>query len=332
LSETISMQAAVWNADGALDVVERPVPEPRPGWVRIRTVSAGICGTDLQFSRGGFPPPVGLVPGHEIGGLVDAVGDDVALSLGTPIAVEPLLGCGACVHCATGHENRCAQRTVFGLTSRGGMAQFMTVPASRAWCLPVGLDADDGALVEPLAVCTRGLRLGDVRLGDRVCVIGAGTVGLLSIVVAQAAGAAEVRFAARYPAQRERALALGGLPTDSEEFDVVVETVGGHSHALAEAVERARPGGTVVMLGIYDSPTPLPAYELSLKELRVVGSNCYAHVDGRRDFAVALDLLVDRCDDLRTLVTHEYRLEDVNDAFATAADKSTGSVKVTVRP
>jgi threonine dehydrogenase-like Zn-dependent dehydrogenase len=274
---------------------------------------------------------VGLVPGHEVAGVVDAVGDGVALDVGTPVAVEPLAGCGECRECASGHVNRCTRRTLFGVTTRGGMAEYMTVPAASVWPLPAALSPAQSVLAEPVAVCVRGLRLAAIAPGDRVAIIGAGSIGLLCIAAAQAAGAADVHCAARHEFQRERAAALGAAPLDADDFDIVVETVGGHSDALQESMARARPGGTVVVLGIHHDLVPISAYDLSLKELRIVGSNCYSHVGGHRDFAAALDLLAERRDDLAPLVTHEYALEDVNDAFATAADKSTGSIKVVVR-
>jgi threonine dehydrogenase-like Zn-dependent dehydrogenase len=327
------MRAAVWNGQGTLDVVERSTPDARAGWVRVRVDTVGICGTDLHFFNGAFPPPAGLVPGHEVSGIVDEVHSDSELEPGTPVAIEPLIGCGECRECREGNENRCSQRTLFGVTTRGGMAQYLTVPERCVWPLPAGVALETGALAEPLAVCVRGLTLAGVGPGSHVAVIGAGAVGALTIVAARAAGAAEPRFAARHEHQHALARSLGGHPIgDDEGFDVVVETVGGHSGALAEAMRRTRPGGSVVVLGIYDDLVPVSAYDVSLRELHIVGSNCYGHVGGRRDFAAALGLLVDNGSELEALITHRFGIEDVNEAFAAASDKSTGSVKVVVHP
>src|SRR3954467_15393662 len=198
------MRAAVWNDQGSLDVVDRPVPEPKPGWVRLAVSSVGICGTDLHFFRGGFPSPAGLLPGHAVGGTVDAaggggrpvaaVGAGVAprRAAGTAVAVEPLSTCGSCPMCLNGDYNRCPKRMLFGVTGRGGMAELMTAPLTSMPPLPAGLDGADGALVEPLAVCVRGTRLAGVGLGDRVVILGAGTIGLLSVLTARAAGATEI--------------------------------------------------------------------------------------------------------------------------------------------
>ena len=337
------MKAAVWNDSGALDVGERSLPEPRPGWVRIAVRSAGICGTDLHFYRGSFPSPAGLLPGHEVGGVVDLPGEGVALEAGTPVAVEPLFGCGRCPQCLTGAYNRCPQRTLLGVSARGGLAEYMTAPATSLYPLPDGVAPEEGSLVEPLAVCVRGARLGKVGLGDRVLILGAGTIGLLSVVTARAAGAAEVHVTARHNRQREAAHMLGvtGAYGSADEVakalgdraaDVVIETVGGRASTRGEAVRLVRPGGTVVMLGVFEGDTPLPGLEFSLKEVRLVGSNCYARSGVTSDFAVAVGLLRDHLAAVQPLVTHRFSLDQVNQAFATAADKATGSIKVVLAP
>ncbi len=324
-------------------MVERPVPDPKPGWARVRMADCGICGTDLHFFRGDFPSPAGLQPGHEIGGVVDVVGEGVALAEGTPVAVEPLVGCGHCPACAAGAYNRCPERRLLGVNGRGGLAEQLVVPAASLHPLPAPVPAEAGALVEPLAVCVRGARLGGVGLGSRVAVLGAGTIGLLSVLVARAAGAARVVATARHASQRERALALGAdavfLTADEAAkslapfaIDAVIETVGGTAETIGEAVRLVRPGGTVAMLGVFAGDPSLPGLLFSTKEVRLVGSNCYARAEARSDFAIATDLLASRLEAVRSLVTHRFALEDVNRAFETARDKASGSIKVALHP
>jgi threonine dehydrogenase-like Zn-dependent dehydrogenase len=336
----------VWNDRGSLDVVDRPVPEPKPGWVRVAVSAVGICGTDLHFFSGAFPSPAGLLPGHEIGGTVDLVGDseaDAALAAGQAVAVEPLVTCGRCPHCRTGNYTRCATRVLLGVTGRGGMAQFATVPATSLYPLPAGVTAADGALVEPLAVCVRGARRAGVGLGDRVLVLGSGTIGLLSLLAARAAGAGEVAVTARHPHQQAAAAGFGADAVfgSTEEAthqlgpswaDVVLETVGGRASTVKDAVQLARPGARIGLLGIFDGDTALPALDFSTKELHLVGSNCYAMADTRSDFDVAVSLLADHLDRVRTIVTHRFALDEVNEAFRTAADKGSGSIKVSIDP
>ncbi len=337
------MKAAVWNDKGTLDVVDKPVPDPKAGWVRLRVAAVGICGTDLHFYRGAFPSPAGLQPGHEIGGTVDAASPAVALANGTAVAVDPLVVCGDCAQCRTGNPNRCAKRVLLGVNGRGGCAELAVVPAYAVYALPGGVPPAAGALVEPLAVCVRGTRRGQVTTGDRVAVLGGGTIGLMTILAARAAGASEVAITARHAHQREAAKALGAdrifedaaaMIRDASDspFDCVIETVGGRASTLSDAVELARPGGIVSMLGVFEGPSAIPALDVSLKELTLVGSNCYGRIGPRTDFAIAIELLRKHGSELAALVTHRFRLEEVNAAFAAAGDKRSGSIKVHILP
>ena len=334
------MRAAVWTDRRNLEVVDRPTPEPKPGWVRVRVERVGICGSDLHFLSGAFPSAAGLLPGHEVGGTIDAYGDllpgATPLPVGTPVCVEPLTGCGWCSYCSVGHYHYCAKRQIFGMTGRGGMAEFMTIPATRVYPLPAGVAPADGALVEPAAVCVRGVRLGGVSLGSRVAILGTGSIGLVAILAARTAGAQEVAFTTRHPAQRELALAFGGTELDNaatEQYDVVIETVGGHADTLNQAIGLGRPGATIAVLGVFDGQVSIDGFTMGQKELRIVNSNCYARVDDTHsDFDIGLCLFRTQLDALRQLVTHRFPLERVNDAFAAAADKTTGSIKVVVEP
>ena len=171
---------------------------------------------------------------------------------------------------------------------------------------------------------------------DRVAILGAGTIGLASILSARAAGAAEISITARHVAQRDRAAALGATVVEPgaqlRDMDVVIETVGANSDTLLSAVAMTRPGGTIAMLGVFEGQTPLPALDFATRELRLIGSNCYSRAAARTDFEVGLDLLQRWPDEVAGLITHHFRLDEVNEAFATAAEKSTGSVKVVLHP
>jgi threonine dehydrogenase-like Zn-dependent dehydrogenase len=337
------MKAAVWNDHGSLDVVDRPVPEPRPGWVRVKVSAVGICGTDLHFYRGSFPSPAGLLPGHEVGGVIDALGDGVQLPAGTAVAIEPQSFCGECYQCRTGNHNRCAKRTLFGVTGRGGCAEYATIPGYSVYPLPGDLPPAAAALAEPLAVCVRGVRRGQIESGQRVVILGAGTIGLMSLLCAQAAGASEILITARYPHQQRAAQALGadgvfenlGSLNDrlgGAPVDCVIETVGGRAATLIDAVNVVRPGGMVLMLGVFDGPTQVPALDFSTKEVTMVGSNCYGRSGAHTDFEIAIELLRKNLEPLTALITHRFGLDQVNQAFITATDKNSGSIKVHLIP
>jgi threonine dehydrogenase-like Zn-dependent dehydrogenase len=339
----MQMKAAVWNDHGSLDVVDRPVPEPRPGWVRVKVSAVGICGTDLHFFRGSFPPPAGLLPGHEVAGVIDAVGEGVQLPVGACVAVEPQSFCGECYQCRTGNHNRCAKRILFGVTGRGGCAEFATIPAYSTYKLPDAIPPAAGALAEPLAVCVRGIRRGRIESGQRITILGAGTIGLITLIGARAAGAGEILITARYPHQQRAARTLGadgvfdnvGALTDhlgGAPVDCVIESVGGRGATLMEAVNLVRPGGMVLMLGVFDGPSQIPALDFSTKEVTMVGSNCYGRSGSHTDFELAIELLRKNLEPLTALVTHRFGLDQVNQAFTAAADKNSGSIKVHLIP
>ena len=337
------MKAAVFAGARTLNVVDRTIPEPRPGWVRVAVDAVGICGSDLHIYNGAIGEPTGLQPGHEVSGVVDACGDDVDVPLGTQVAVEPIQACGHCFACSTGHDNRCTEHRLFGVTARGGMAEYLCVPAGCLHVFPTAIDRNVAALAEPMAVCVRGVRLGGIALGSRVAVLGAGTIGLLSLVAARAAGAGEVFVTARYPHQAELARALGatGVFANSAalagtcgptSMDVVIETVGGSADTLTEAVEIAAPGASIAMLGVFDASPRFPGLPFAQRELKLVGSYCYAHDARVGDFAYAIRLIAMQADALGPLVTHRFKLDEVARAYATAADKSSRSVKVQIEP
>ena len=337
------MKAAVFAGPGDLRVVETKLPDPRPGWVRLAIGAVGVCGTDLHLYHGRLGKVDGLQPGHEIAGTIDVVGDGVAgFAPGTRVAVEPQTGCGQCDHCARGYVNRCTQQRIFGVSSRGGMAEFLTVPATTLHALPTTLSMNVAALAEPMAVSTRGARLAKIGVGDRVAILGAGTIGLLAIPIALDAGATDVLITARHPHQAALARALGATQVfDSSDallkavgpnVDIVLETVGGRADTLADAVALARGGGTVVMLGVFEGDVKMPGLAFAQKELTLIGSMCYARDARVGDFALGAALVVRHAAAIEPLVTHRFALDDVARAYATAADKRLGSIKVQVEP
>jgi threonine dehydrogenase-like Zn-dependent dehydrogenase len=336
------MKAAMLGDPGEIRVVERKIPEPKPGWVRLGTTASGICGSDLHLFHGS-PPARGLQPGHEVAGIVDALGDGVQLETGLKVALEPIFGCGGCGHCQTGYYNRCLEFQLFGFQAPGGLAEYLTVPANRLHPLPAELDDHVAALAEPAAVCVRGVRLGGVSMGDQVAVLGAGSIGLLTLVAARQAGAARVLVTARYPHQAELARHLGATEVFSsgaaladavgpDAVDVVVETVGGQADTLAEAVGVARPGATIVVLGVFDGAPAFMDLDFLQKELTMVGSLCYARNAHVGDFAMAVDLVAAERDKLGALITHRFKLDQVAEAYATADDKTSGAIKVQLTP
>lgn len=330
------MRAAILSAPGVVDVQEVPDPQPTPGWTVVRVRACGICGSDLHSYRGHFGPVAGICPGHEVAGEVAAVGHDVAgWAAGDRVCLEPLIVCRECRYCRSGDYQLCERRQFLGLGPAGGLAEYVAAPAYALHRLPDGLDFELGALVEPVAVTVHGLRLVRLEAGERVLVLGAGSIGLMAAAAARALGAGGVQIIARHAHQADAARALGAEVLDGPPPaapDVVVESAGGDGTALSRAIEWVRPGGRVAVLGIFDTLSPMNASLLVLKEVTVTGGITYGHARHRSDFELALDVVRRNAEALRQLVTHRFPLAAVADAFATANDKSTGAIKVSVQP
>jgi 2-desacetyl-2-hydroxyethyl bacteriochlorophyllide A dehydrogenase len=340
------MIAAFCTAAKQFELREIASPSPAAKHAVIRVHRCGICGSDLHFYHGALPPPP-VCPGHEISGEVAAVGPGVSgVKPGDRVAVEPLVVCGECAYCKTGDYQLCPAFQVAGNSIPGGFAEYMQMPAYALYRLPAAIDYEVGALIEPLAVTVHAARLAPIRMGDRVLILGAGTIGLLAVASARAAGAGEIWITARHPQQIRAATALGAtrvfagaagqseLSTAAYEqpIDVVIETVGGTADTLNDAVYFVRRGGTVVVLGIFASSPNLAALVVVVKEVRLIGSMTYGRTGTRADFDIAIDMLARAPEVYRPLVTHRYGISDIGRAFETASDKGSGSIKVAIEP
>ena len=341
------MRVAAAQAPGVLSIEERDLPEPAAGYARVRLQACGICGTDLHFFHAGFWPK-GHVPGHEMFGCVDAVGDGVtAVATGDRVAIEPIEACGACPACRAGRGNICPQTKLYGIHAPGGFADALCAPAERLFRVSDDVEPAIAALAEPMAVAVHGVRRGALGKGQRVLVIGAGTIGLLSVLASRAAGAGEVWLSARHPHQAELGRALGADRVLSEAeaapeslaslgadapIDLVIETVGGAADTLHAAAAAIRPGGTISVLGVFMGDVALPALPLLVKEGSLVWSNCYEHSAQGSDFADAVELVTAERSALSALTTHQVALDETARGFELASDKGSGAVKVTVTP
>ena len=309
---------AVCKKGRGVSLVDQAVPQGEG--VRIRVACAGICGSDLHMV--GMDLPVAGILGHEFAGLA---------SDGRPVAVEPLSPCGRCPRCAAGDYNLCssAMGTALGIGRDGGMCEEVLVPEQALVPLPSGVPLGDACLVEPLAVCTHGLRLAGLRGDQKVAIVGAGTIGLCAAAAVASSGAA-FRVLARHDHQREAAARLGARELEGE-FDLVIDAAGTPA-ALAEALQLARPGGTLLLLGSYWEGFELPGMQLSMKEVRIVPSIMYGRDGATRDFDVAAALLAARPELADILVTHRFPLDAAQEAFAVAGDRAAGAIKVVLEP
>lgn len=336
------------NRTFRLEVVSIEVADPGEGEVQVAVQSAGICGSDLHFFRGEFPPRAGIVPGHEFGGVVSAVGKGVDhVREGDLVGIEPILRCGKCRFCVVGEYNMCLERGLVGEAVNGGMSELVTVPSNTVFRAPKGVDAQLVALAEPLACSIHGYEKARLSSDETVLVVGAGTIGLTALLAAKAIGA-HALITARYPQQQEAARRLGADEVIGDDeagrerlaelakehaIDLAVETVGGRADTIIQAQNAVRRRGRVLLLGIFTRKTAdIAPLRLAVEEKEIIGSLTYAAPNGRAEYDMALEVLADYADPARSLVTHQFALDDINDAFATALDKSSKSIKVHIDP
>lgn len=331
----------------AVAIIDREAPSPGAGEVRVSVRACGICGSDLHALHQGFAK--GHIPGHEIAGVIDALGADVDdLTIGTSVAVEPLSSCGTCDFCNSGQPALCRSAQIFGVQLPGGMTDAIVVPANRVHAIDASLRPEVAALTEPVAVGIHACRRVALEADERVLVLGAGSIGLLALVAAKACGARDVWITARHAHQAELARSLGAdrvldaRTADRDELsrlgcqtdiDVAIETVGGAADTLDLAAAALRPGGRVAVLGLFDAPLEINPWPLLIKEASVHFSNCYAHPSGEAaDFEVAARLVEDERERLAALCTHTLPLAEASRGFALADDKSSGAIKVSLLP
>ncbi len=334
------MLAAFSGGKEKIEVKGAPVPSPGPGEVLLRVRACGICGSDLHFYRGELPALPTVSPGHEFAGEVAELGEGIqGFAPGQRVLVEPLRVCRECAYCRTGEYHLCPKRVLLGTFVSGGLAEYVAVPAYTLYPLPDGLDFELAALVEPLAVAVHGLHLVDLSFGERVVVLGSGSIGVMATLAARALGAAEVTITYRYEHQAQAALAVGAtraVQADeaatlaNERPDVVVEAVGGHADTLSQAIGIVRPGGRVSLLGLFTAPVQVHALPLMLNEVRVTGGITYCRPGQHSDFDVALRIIEADPERARGVISHRFPLKEADEAFRAAADKSTASVKVQV--
>lgn len=331
------MRAIVIDQPNAVALREIETPTPGPGEVRVRSLQAGVCRTDLDILTGALDPrwvrfPV--VPGHEWSGVIDSVGEGVTgLEPGARVVCEGNIFCRSCAPCRAGDTHLCANYEAVGFTRGGGWGEFVVVPAWIVHLLPDHVSFDAAVLIEPGSCVVKALGRARVEPAETVGVVGVGAMGALTIrlarlrspaaivayglrdeelELARTLGADAVVNVAHQDAEAEtRTLVGGGL-------DVVVEGAG-TIPAVELSTRLVREGGRLVMLGIagQGQDLTLPADRIPLRDLTVFGSVGYTTAA----WAQMVGLLRERLVDLDPIVTHRFPLDQYEDAFALMDDR-----------
>jgi (R,R)-butanediol dehydrogenase/meso-butanediol dehydrogenase/diacetyl reductase len=353
------MKAAVWYGRRDIRVEEFPDPPP-PGEneVKIQVAWCGICGTDLEeYLYGPLYIPVNgpnpltgrmapMILGHEFAGTVVEVGPGVNdFKVGDVITPDTLIHCGECYWCRRHYVHQCEKLAILGLMTDGGFAEYVNAPTYMCFHLPPGVSPEVGALAEPASVAVRANRLAGTSFGDRVAVIGAGTIGLLCMQTAFLAGASEVYVLEVEASRREVASRMGATQvlnppeldpveaikdlTGGHGVDVVLEA-GGNSETIAMAPKLARKRGRVALLTLHNEPVPINFFPLVCDEIQLIGS--FSHIYDE-DFAAAVSLLGSGRIQAEPLITGRIGLDDVVEkGLEELLANKAGNLKILVSP
>lgn len=329
---------------GKIVIEDVDAPSSGPGEVRVAVRVCGICGTDVHAFQGHHPfISAPIVPGHEFSGEIDTLGQGVeGLVVGQKVTVEPSLVCGKCEVCRRGRYNICENLRVLGCQSAGALAEMISVPAEKIICLPGDMSYEQGALIEPTAVAVHALRRADLSRVERLLVIGSGPIGLLTLQVAHAWRTPIIVATDIVDSKLAKASELGATYAINvsqitladffvEEFgkrnpvDLVMECVGTEA-TLLQAIESAKEGGQIVIVGVPPTDPKIRLSWVQDRELELLGTLMYT----RSDFEEARDLIATGRVQTEPLITARYPLERVGEALDEALMHRENNVKTLI--
>ena len=339
---TQTIDAAFYRGDKTFSVEKAQAKTPGAGEVAVRIAYCGICGTDMHVFHGNMDARVGFnrVIGHEMSGVVDAVGAGVGhVAVGDPVVVRPLDHCGECPACLAGHEHICHNLKFLGLDTDGAMQEVWTVPAHTLHKLPADLRLDHAALIEPVAVACHDVRLSNLQTGEDVLVIGGGPIGMLCAMVARDAGGVVV-ISEVNEARLAIAKKLGFVtvnPKDVDLKDAINARTGGKGADVVFEVSGTQPGvdamtacaatrGRIVMVAIHAQKPQVDMFQFFWRELQLVGVRVYEP----EDYEKAIELVANGGVDAETVITDVSPLSDIQTAFE-SLDSSPTALKSLIK-
>ena len=339
------MKSVVIHAEGNVCVEERPIPTLQTeNDVLVKVVSSGLCGSDIPriFAKGAHYYPITL--GHEFSGYVESYGAAVTdLQPGDAVACVPLLPCFQCPQCQREYFSLCKQYQFVGSRSEGGNAEYVVVKRANLFRLPDQMPIDDGAFIEPITVGLHAFHLAQGCEGKNVIIIGAGTIGLSTIMCARAAGAAQVIALEMSSARKAKALEVGASQvldpsrcdalgeiralTGGLGADVSFECIG-NKHTAKLAIDAIRKAGKCVLVGIFEEPSEFNFFELVSTEKQLLGALAY-----NGEFADVIAFIADGRLDIAPLVTGRIGLEEIVErGFEELVNNKEHNVKIIVSP
>ena len=342
------MKTAVMLGIGEMGFEERDIPQVKDDEVLVKLEYVGICGSDLHYYETGaigdyvVEPP--FVLGHEPGGTVVEVGKNVThLKAGDRVALEPGKTCGHCEFCKTGRYNLCPDVVFFATPPVDGVFQeYVAHEADLCFKLPNNVSTLEGALIEPLAVGFHAAIQGDAHLGQKAVVMGAGCIGLVSMMALKARGVSEVYVVDIMEKRLKKALELGAdgvingaeenveqkirQITDGRGVDLVIETAGTEI-TTRQAISIAKKGSNIVLVGYSKSGEMTLPMSLALdKELTFKTVFRYRHI-----YPMAIEAVSQGKVNLKGIVTDIFDLDDAQKAMDYSVNNKADIVKAVIR-
>lgn len=331
------MKSIMINKPGDVEIKEVEAPKPGPGEALLKVLYGGICGSDLGTYRGTFAyVTYPRTPGHELSAEIVEIGEnDKGLKAGMVVTCNPYFNCQSCYTCRKGRVNCCTTNETMGVQREGGFAEYITMPIERIYD-GKGLSPKTLALIEPFCISYHGISRADIRPGDKVLIVGAGTIGVLAAMAAKNKGAivyiADIEEQKLEYAVKEFQLdgailnrgedfeRLVHQATDGDGFDVTVEAVGLPS-TFQNCIDAVTFGGTVVLIGVGKRNLDFNFTMIQKKELSIFGSRNAL----RKDFEELIDVVKSGNINLDKIVTNTYKMDEAKKAFEDY-DKNAGSM------
>ncbi len=341
------MQAAVMTEPGKIIFEEREIPEIKDNEVLVKIEHVGLCGSDLHYYEhgriGDFVVEEPMILGHEAAGKIVKVGKDVeSLDVEDLVALEPGITCGKCEFCKSGKYNLCPDVEFLATPPYdGAFVEYIAYPEDMCFKLPEGMDTVEGSLIEPLAVGFHAANQADAQIGETAAILGAGCIGLVTLMSLRARGIKEVYVSDLIDIRLEKAAEVGAKKvfnakevdvvaeimklTNNEGVDIVIETAGSKVTAkqTADLVKR---GGRIVLVGM--AADPVFAYDFGKLQSKEASINTVFRY--RNIYPKAIKAVGDGTIDVKQVVTDTFGFSEVKKAIDYNVENKSETVKVVI--
>lgn len=341
-------KAAYMTGLNRMEIRDVPVPDLKPGEVLVKLEYVGICGSDVHYFHDGrcgeFVVNGDFILGHEAGGIVEKIGEGVeTLAEGDKVALEPGIPCGKCEWCKGGKYNLCPDvRFLATPPIQGCYENYIAFPEEMCFKLPDNMTTKQGALVEPFSVGLHAAFQGQVKMGDQVVILGAGCIGLMTLLACKANGASDITVVDIVPKRLEYAEKLGATRIlNGKECDVINEIAGltgnlgiekvfetaGSPVTIAQTAHLVKAGGTIVLVGLSANPELTFNFgKIMAKEARIESVFRYRNLYPRAISSIAEGIV-----NVDNVVSHEFPFDNIQQAFEAAINDKDNVVKAVIK-